>query len=249
MLRTTITPQELTKISQEVEADDWYSHLPYTVGFNIRRNQSTGSFNGDSSFDVTAPVPNLLKTLGQGILVTPPKTPPAPDANGKFFFESHVNEIIAEESDGEQVSPTPEDSYSRVPSRTATTSPPRTSSSSITNRTTRRTSRRRSSAERSGLLKNASWFIGPYDQGNGGLKNAISAALGDGVLSNTTWVGTLGIPTDNLGEGTRADIDVKLREDYDSLVVYCKDADFEGHYTHYCKEVRLCPVFLVWAID
>ena len=108
----------------------------------------------------------------------------------------------------------------------------------MSNRNTRRTSRRRSSAE-SGLLKNASWFIEPYDQGNGGLKNAVSAALDDEVIENRTWVGTLGIPTDQLSEQARAEIDVKLRDGYDSLVVYCKDADFEGHYAHYCKEVGL----------
>lgn len=151
--------------------------------------------------------------------------------DGNFFFESHSNETIVEEEDGDETDATD----ASVPSRSnsAATSPPRTA---MSNRNTRRTSRRRSSAE-SGLLKSSSWFIEPYDQGNGGLKNAVSAALDAGVIENRTWVGTLGIPTDQLTEATREEIDVKLRDEYDSLVVYCKDADFEGHYAHYCKEV------------
>lgn len=203
-------------------------HLPYTVGFNLpRRGRGSHTLNS-SEFDATAPVPNLLATLNRSVLVTPPKTPPAPaqQDDDDFFFDRHSNGAIAEED---------EDTDSSVPSRvdSTPTSPPRTS---MSNRNTRRTSRRRSSAE-SGLMKGGSWFIEPYDQGNGGLKNAVSAALEAEVLENRTWVGTLGIPTDQLSEATREEIDVKLRDDHDSLVVYCKDADFEGHYAHYCKEV------------
>ena len=165
--------------------------------------------------------------------MTPPKTPPAPAVrdDGNFFFEPHSNDTITEEEDGHETDATD----ASVTSRSNSTATPPTS---MSNRNTRRTSRRRSSAE-SGLLKNASWFIEPYDQGNGGLKNAVSAALDAGVIENRTWVGTLGIPTDQLSEQARAEIDVKLRDDHDSLVVYCKDADFEGHYAHYCKEVGL----------
>ncbi|RPB28867.1 trehalose phosphate synthase [Terfezia boudieri ATCC MYA-4762] len=215
-------------------------HLPYTVGFNLRRNgrgeRPNLRFAARESFDVTTPVPNLLATLNQTVLVTPPKTPPAPAIrdDSTFFLEPHSNETIAEEEDGHETDATDASVTSRSNS---TASPP----TSMSNRNTRRTSRRRSSAE-SGFLKNASWFIEPYDQGNGGLKNAVSAALDAKVIENRTWVGTLGIPTDQLSEQARAEIDVKLRDDYDSLVVYCKDADFEGHYAHYCKEM-LWPVF------
>ncbi|KAF8464572.1 glycosyltransferase family 20-domain-containing protein [Kalaharituber pfeilii] len=212
-------------------------HLPYTVGFILQKRERNKdlNFSKNESFDVTAPIPNLLTTLNRSVLVTPPKTPPAPvvQDDGNFFFQPRPNGDIAEEE---------EDTDSSQPSRSNSTStptsPPR---ASMSNRNTRRTSRRRSS-EQSGMMKGASWFIEPCDQGNGGLKNAVSAALDAGVLENRTWVGTLGIPTDHLGEALKAEIDVKLRDDYDSLVVYCKDADFEGHYAHYCKEM-LWPVF------
>lgn len=204
------------------------------MGFRQRRNglqRPSLQLSSRDSFDVTAPVPNLL-AINRTVVVTPPKTPPAPVSreDGTFFFEPQSQETIMEEETGDETDAT-DTSIPGRPTSTAT-SPPR----SLSNRNTRRTSRRRSSAE-SGLMKNGSWFIEPYDQGNGGLKNAISAALDAHVIENRTWVGTLGIPTDQLSETTRAEIDVKLREDNDSLVVFCKDEDFEGHYAHYCKEV------------
>jgi len=170
--------------------------------------------------------------------VTPPKTPPAPAVqdDSNFFFEPHSNETITEEEDGHETDTTD----ASAPSQSNLTLP----RTSMSNRNTRRTSRRRSSAAESSFLKNASWFIEPYDQGNGGLKNAVAAALDAGVIENRTWVGTLGIPTDQLSEQTRAEIDVKLRDDHDSLVVYCRDADFEGHYAHYCKEVSTFSILL-----
>lgn len=93
------------------------------------------------------------------------------------------------------------------------------------------------------VFSSAPWSVVNADQGNGGLRNAAEAAARDGKLGDYTWVGTLGMPTDAL-EGTqqREDIENHLANEYDMLTVFCSDKDFDGHYTHFCKQI-LWPVF------
>jgi trehalose-6-phosphate synthase len=93
------------------------------------------------------------------------------------------------------------------------------------------------------VFAHANWNVVPADQGNGGLRNAVNAAERNGNLDDKIWVGTLGMPTDAL-EGTqqKQDIEDRLATEHDSLTVFCKDSDFDGHYTHYCKQI-LWPVF------
>ncbi|PBP25849.1 trehalose phosphate synthase [Diplocarpon rosae] len=93
------------------------------------------------------------------------------------------------------------------------------------------------------VFAHAEWTVVPADQGNGGLRNAVQAAVRNGKLHDKTWVGTLGMPTDALEETQqKQDIEDRLATEYDSLTVFCKDSDFDGHYTHYCKQI-LWPVF------
>ncbi|KAI1002037.1 putative alpha,alpha-trehalose-phosphate synthase subunit [Podosphaera aphanis] len=89
----------------------------------------------------------------------------------------------------------------------------------------------------------ADWTVVSSEQGNGGLRNAVQAAVRNGKLDNKLWVGTLGMPTDAL-EGTEKKQEIKHRllTEFDSLAVFCKDSDFNGHYTHYSKQI-LWPVF------
>ena len=93
------------------------------------------------------------------------------------------------------------------------------------------------------VFAHADWTVVPADQGNGGLRNAVNAAVRARKLHDKIWVGTLGMPTDAL-EGTqqKQDIEDRLATEYDSLTVFCKDSDFDGHYTHYSKQI-LWPVF------
>lgn len=93
------------------------------------------------------------------------------------------------------------------------------------------------------VFASASWRVVNADQGNGGLRNAAMAAARDGKLSDYTWVGTLGMPTDAL-EGTqqKQDIEDTLATEHDMLAVFCSDKDFDGHYSHFCKQM-LWPVF------
>ncbi|OAP62326.1 trehalose-phosphatase [Fonsecaea erecta] len=77
--------------------------------------------------------------------------------------------------------------------------------------------------------------------GNGGLYNAIDAAVDAGICEEKTWVGTLGCPVDALDEHLKENIAEKLENDYDCLTVYASDSDLNGHYEHYCKTI-LWPV-------
>ncbi|KAI5463609.1 family 20 glycosyltransferase [Mariannaea sp. PMI_226] len=93
------------------------------------------------------------------------------------------------------------------------------------------------------VFASAHWKVVNADQGNGGLRNAADAAARDGKLADYTWVGTLGMPTDAL-EGTqqKQDIEDALATEHNMLTVFCSDKDFDGHYTHFCKNI-LWPVF------
>ena len=102
----------------------------------------------------------------------------------------------------------------------------------------KREKRRSFASERSSSsFSDKSWHIEETDQGNGGLKNAVEAAISSGGLESKTWVGVLGFPTDGLDESLKTAIEGRLREDFDSLVAYPTNKDFDGHYNHFCKEV------------
>lgn len=93
------------------------------------------------------------------------------------------------------------------------------------------------------VFAEADWTVENAEQGNGGLRNAVQAAVRSGKLTDHTWVGTLGMPTDALGDTQqKQDIEDRLATEHDSLTVFCKDSDFDGAYTHYCKQI-LWPVF------
>ncbi|EMD91010.1 glycosyltransferase family 20 protein [Bipolaris maydis ATCC 48331] len=82
----------------------------------------------------------------------------------------------------------------------------------------------------------------PAAQGNGGLTNALRAAVDNKCLSDTITVGLIGFPTDSLNEEKKTEIYEKLEEEHDALTVFVSDKDFDGHYAHYCKTI-LWPVF------
>lgn len=93
------------------------------------------------------------------------------------------------------------------------------------------------------VFAQADWKIVGADQGNGGLRNAVEAASREGKLEDYTWVGTLGMPTDALQDTQQLqDIEDKLATEHDMLTVFCSDKDFDGHYSHFCKQI-LWPVF------
>ncbi|ANB15343.1 Tps3p [Sugiyamaella lignohabitans] len=98
-------------------------------------------------------------------------------------------------------------------------------------------SSRRSSTFDSPLFEDSPWRLELQHSGNGGLRNAIKRAEADGNVTKL-WIGTLGMPTDALSESKKAEIEsTLLTEDYDSIPVFLSDTTFEGHYSHYCKQI------------
>jgi len=91
-------------------------------------------------------------------------------------------------------------------------------------------------------LSDTTWTVKPAVQGNGGLANAINGAENAGLIDAKLWVGTLGFPTDTIAQHKRDEIAGKLEHDHDALTVFVHDHDFDGHYSHYCKQI-LWPVF------
>ncbi len=82
----------------------------------------------------------------------------------------------------------------------------------------------------------------PAVQGNGGLSNAIRAAIDNNGMQDVLTVGLIGFPTDSLDEAKKTEIYEKLEEEHDAITVFVSDKDLDGHYAHYCKTI-LWPVF------
>lgn len=72
---------------------------------------------------------------------------------------------------------------------------------------------------------------------NGGLRNAVQRAGKEGRVESKVWIGTLGMPTDTLSTAKKAEIEHHLIFEYDCVPVFADDSTFEGHYTHYCKQI------------
>ncbi|KAL1610877.1 Trehalose-6-P synthase/phosphatase complex subunit [Nothophoma quercina] len=86
------------------------------------------------------------------------------------------------------------------------------------------------------------YTVVPAVQGNGGLSNAVRAAVDNKCLKDVFAVGLIGFPTDSINEEKKTEIYEKLEEEHDALTVYVSDKDFDGHYAHFCKTI-LWPVF------
>lgn len=82
----------------------------------------------------------------------------------------------------------------------------------------------------------------PYEvldqhKGNGGLQNAVNAAVRDGKMRQATWIGTCGIPLDSLDRSTYDRIERDFRQNHNSHIVRVKDTDFDQHYNHFCGRI------------
>ena len=88
----------------------------------------------------------------------------------------------------------------------------------------------------------AEYTVVPAVQGNGGLTNAIRAAVKNNAIKDILTVGLIGFPTDSLDDEKKAEIYSKLEEEHEALTVFVSDKDFDSHYAHYCKTI-LWPVF------
>ena len=91
-------------------------------------------------------------------------------------------------------------------------------------------------------FSDATWTIKASDLANRGTCNAVTVAVEQGLLKEKLWVGTVGMPTDDLSTEIKSSIDEKLEHDFDTMTVFVDDKNMDGHYTHYCKTM-LWPVF------
>lgn len=82
------------------------------------------------------------------------------------------------------------------------------------------------------------WKIVPSLKGNGALKNAVSVAVAEKtIVEDISWVGTIGIPTDEIPEDVQSKIAGKLHADYNHESVITDDVTFKGAYKNFCKRI------------
>lgn len=81
------------------------------------------------------------------------------------------------------------------------------------------------------LFKHLPWTIVDSDKGNGSLKNAVNIAVAEKTVKEpVSWVGTMGIPTDELPHEVCHKISKKLEQDFSSFPVVTDDITFKGAY-------------------
>lgn len=97
--------------------------------------------------------------------------------------------------------------------------------------------RRRPSLDSATVFDNAPWTVKPSIAGNIGLWNAINS-IRDNRREQCVWIGTLGMPTDPLSRQTREKIRTTFIMEHDCYPIMPSDAEFEGHYNQYCKQVH-----------
>lgn len=82
------------------------------------------------------------------------------------------------------------------------------------------------------------WSIVPCEKGNGALKNAVNIASKEKTLTDDVyWVGTMGIPTDELPIDISNKIIKALKNNYNCHAVISDDVTFKGAYKNFCKQI------------
>lgn len=82
------------------------------------------------------------------------------------------------------------------------------------------------------------WKIVPSLKGNGALRNAVQNAVEEKIIQDkVTWIGTIGLPTDEVPEEVCTQISKKLSADFQSEAVLTDDVTFKGAYKNFCKQI------------
>lgn len=240
----------------------YFSFLPKTIYFTLPGTPPRGSASGKKQ----RPAPlERQPSLFQPTSITPPITPTDEKKEGDPFMnedglrvhipDAAVAEPVADtlRAPADRGSPTWGGRADQPMSRANSPPPP-----SLTLADKNRVQQKAKELGRQGITQprplfrsdshdrvfaHANWRVVNADQGNGGLRNAAEAAAREGKLDNYIWVGTLGMPTDALhGTQQLQDIEDRMATEHDMLTVFCSDKDFDGHYSHFCKQI-LWPVF------
>ncbi|KAF8512946.1 alpha-trehalose-phosphate synthase [Hysterangium stoloniferum] len=83
----------------------------------------------------------------------------------------------------------------------------------------------------------STWHFEPNPQGNVGLYNAIASVSGGSMVRRKLWVGALGTATDAFDSKVREQVDVKSRDENNSIPVWIDDNEFSGFYDTFCHQV------------
>jgi trehalose-6-phosphate synthase len=194
--------------------------LPYTVDFHLSKDKAK-NYTKPQVDQVTTSVatPNLIETLAaqQNPSVRAPPTPGLEDKLFDFRNDTPSQPLVQPKSRSRQA-----EVKKKLPS--LNTSQPKVL-------------QRRKSLDSARVFAEAPWTIEPCKAGNIGLQNAINSVAPQ--LKKHVWIGTLGMPTETLEDKTRADIKTRFITEHDCYPVMAPDAEFEGHYEHYCKQVSI----------
>ncbi|CAO3677838.1 unnamed protein product [Umbelopsis vinacea] len=197
--------------------------LPYTVDFHLSKDKAQ-NYAKPQPDQPTAAVatPNLIETLAaqQNPSARHPPTPGLEDKLFDFRNESPSQPPVQPKSRARHA-----EEKKKLPP--LNTSQPKDL-------------QHRKSIDTARVFAEAPWTIVPCKAGNIGLQNAINSVASQ--LEQHVWIGTLGMPTETLEDKTRADIKSKFIVEHNCYPVMAPDAEFEGHYEHYCKQV-LWPNF------
>lgn len=234
--------------------------LPYTVDFHdlptpARRPSlpprlPTGTSRRDSTVDLQEKKASLFT------VPTPPGTPSATTDHADFFSQLQPSAATHFPKPHDPRSLVRSDShipewgqglFFNQPRSRADPAPPDTILEYVKASKERRTRRSPKGAQSRDQSKDdrtwgSDWTVEPAVQGNGGLANAVRAAIDAGSMGDIFWVGLIGFPTDSLSDMKKDEIHEKLESEYDALTVFVSDSDLDGHYAHYCKTI-LWPVF------
>ncbi|TPX57980.1 hypothetical protein PhCBS80983_g03460 [Powellomyces hirtus] len=137
--------------------------------------------------------------------------------------------------------PAPTKNHLSIPSATAGGSP------SVVKPLERRRSvgavefkRQRKVSESRGLRPDPGWWhFESSGLGNIGLQNAVNSMRKK--MKEPVWVGTLGVSTERWSEETKYNVRRKMDEERKCVPVYLTDAEVEGHYNQFCKQVLWKP--------
>lgn len=74
----------------------------------------------------------------------------------------------------------------------------------------------------------------PTNSGNPGLYNAISST---NEITNLNWIGTINSSTDHMNPQEKEILSDRLLMDHRCLPVFVSQAELDGHYHNFCKQV------------
>ncbi|CCK71387.1 trehalose 6-phosphate synthase/phosphatase complex subunit KNAG_0G03290 [Huiozyma naganishii CBS 8797] len=88
------------------------------------------------------------------------------------------------------------------------------------------------------LFAQLPWSIVPNEKGNGALKNAMFIGTNEKTITDEVeWVGTVGIPTDEIPPDISTAITNKLKDEFNCTAVVSDDVTFKGAYKNFCKQI------------